>query len=92
MTINNPQGPVFLNGQPVAGPGPVSVIWPDCVATGWGGAVTICSNGAVAATISGAGSRVQPLSPPTQSVYMLYYRYSYRWQIQTPGGSVGVRA
>ncbi|NLH71457.1 MAG: hypothetical protein GX456_00210 [Verrucomicrobia bacterium] len=54
--------------------------------------MTICSDGAVAASVSGQGSNVQPYVPPVQQVLILYYRYSYRWQVQTPGGSVGIRA
>ncbi|MGC8990570.1 MAG: hypothetical protein ACP5MD_10635 [Verrucomicrobiia bacterium] len=90
--LQNAQGPVYLNGQAVAGPGRIDLRWADCVATGSGGSVTICSDGAVAASVSGLGSNVQPYVPPVQQVLMLYYRYSYRWQVQTPGGSVGIRA
>jgi hypothetical protein len=55
------------------------------------------SNGgsALAAAIS-TGAQPSPsttktYSPPTQSMYQVYYNQSYRWQLVCPGGSVGVR-
>lgn len=41
---------------------------------------------------TGNGSaRLSVYSPPVQEVNPIYYRRSYRTQIRTPGGSVGIR-
>lgn len=90
MTIDNISGPVWLNGQPVSSATPVGEA--DCVSTGAGGTVSILSDGVLAATVSGANSSVQPHIPPVQSLSTTYYQSSYRWQLKTPGGSIGIRA
>jgi hypothetical protein len=44
-----------------------------------------------ATAASNGSARLVTYSPPTLDVNPLYYRRSYRSQIRTPGGSVGIR-
>jgi hypothetical protein len=95
-------GDVRINGQ-AADPNR-DLFYADCVSLGpTGGSVSIDDNGVPAAWVSStppsasngspppAAPYVSTYSPPTQSLYLIYYRYSYRWQLKTTGGSTGVR-
>lgn len=82
--------PVYVDGQPITGE--VSVGEANCISTGDDGFARITDNGQTAATVAGPNSEVVPKMPPATGLSLTYYRSSARWQLKTPGGSVGVRA
>jgi hypothetical protein len=83
-------GPVYVDGQPITGE--VSVNADNCVSTGDQGQARITDGGVTAATVAGPNSQVTPHRPPTTGLSLTYYRSSARWELKTPGGSVGIRA
>lgn len=90
MRIDNISGLVLVNGNRVTQA--MDLADGDCVETGAGGSACIYSDGVLAATVSGPNSSLQSYTPPTLGLSQGYYRYSYRWLLKTPGGSVGIRA
>lgn len=82
--------PVYVDGQPITGE--MSVGSANCISTGDGGSARITDHGVTAATVAGPNSAVTSHSPPTTGLSLTYYRSSARWQLKTPGGSVGIRA
>lgn len=82
--------PVFVDGQPISGE--VSVSAANCIWTEDRGFARITDNGVTAATVAGPNSEVTPNIPPATGLSLTYYRSSARWELKTPGGSVGVRA
>ncbi len=102
LRVSHILGDVQINGQ--AADPTKDLIYADYVSLGRaGGSVSIDDNGVPAAWISstppaaanGAPPPTAPYvstySPPTLSLYLIYYRYSYRWQLKTTGGGTGVR-
>lgn len=83
-------GPVYVDGQPVTGEVPVDA--GNCISTGADGLARITDGGVTAATVAGADSQITPSRPPVTSLNLMYYRSSTRWELKTPGGSVGIRA
>ena len=97
LNVRNVAGQVFLNGQAVPN-GTSSGInssgdYISIGATSQAAIVDQASNVTVA-IIDTTGSptpTMQTFGPYAQSVYQVYYNGSYRWQVNSPGGSVGTR-
>jgi hypothetical protein len=100
LQLSNLSGNVRVNGAPAFTNQNIS--FADYISLDPGASVSIDDNGVPAAWVSAAAtapsatpsstaSRVSTYSPPTLSLYQIYYLYSYRWQLKTPGGTTGVR-
>ena len=89
-----PNGTVYVNNQRITSQYH-SASGGDFISLGASSAATIQDNGVTAAVVSTQTSptptKMQTTSPPTQSVYQVYYNQSYRWQVTCPGGSIGIR-
>lgn len=94
LYVQPTKGTVYVNGQQIAGPYH-STSGSDFVSLASNSSATIQDNGVTAALLSTQANPTpiskQTFSPPTQSVYQIYYNQSYRWQVTCPGGSIGIR-
>lgn len=90
-------GTVKVNGVALDPEDPTAVYpvsMPDYVETGANGTVTVFTDARatqMAAVISGPSATVRMFVPPAQAVVNTYYARSYRRQLGTQVGTVGVQ-
>ena len=95
LTVTEVFGRVQVNGTDFAGSWPNATTGNDCVSLDVFSLAQIFDGPTLAAQVStnanASPPTLTPGSPPTQSVYLVYYNQSYRWQVKCPGGSIGIR-
>ncbi len=102
LFVNNSSGsqnPLYVNGTPVArGQSLQSTSGGDFVSLSANSAASLtCDSptGPLAVQLSTGSTpsptNIQTNSYYTQSMYQVYYNKSYRWQVNTTGGSIGIR-
>lgn len=97
LYLSRVEGTVRLNGgvlDPRLPNAVYPVSTPDCIQTGPDGRVAVYLDieaRQLAAVVSGPAVTVKMVVPPSDSLIRWYYSYSYRRQLGTSGGSIGIQ-